>query len=451
MLRSLLLAASAVLAGVGVAEAQVYGTHGGQGPSNSPYFETCTGLSNCFVCTTSACTPSGTWESVIEGATAGRTVLLRNGTFDPSDTALDIPGGSSHANRVLIANFEDELPLITGAVNPLGSYVHLQGLTIETDENTWALHIEENSNTPITGVSMEYLEVRGGTLEAVRIRANVQDSILQHSIIDGGEEAHAIKVLCDSETHENCEWTPENIQIHNNQVRKTFFDVATEDLLQLEGVGEVTVTNNDFNTNPDGEECVDVKSFGRANGWIYIGFNEIRANCGGLQIIQPATPGEIVVEGNHFSGDGGSLVRNAANVNLYNNFVEDHEITLAGSPTDSIVAFNTFAGGALTFGDSAGAPSNDVAITDNIFDGTAFQGTSGSWTVETNVLFQTSGGTLGSCTGCINQDPLLSGYEIPGNSPAVDASGDFHVAIDIEDTSRPEGNDDDIGAFEVVQ
>jgi hypothetical protein len=116
------------------------------------------------------------------------------------------------------------------------------------------------------------------------------------------------------------------------------------------------------------------------------------------------------------------------------------------------LAYNTFVNPTtrMTFGDSAGIPG-DLRVIDNIFSETRFQGASGSYAPTNNLLYQTTGGTLGSCPTCITADPLLSGYEIQSGSPAINAaSASFTVAEDLEGTIRPQGSGYDIGAYEVT-
>jgi hypothetical protein len=80
------------------AAAEPYGPSGVLGPAGAST-RSCSGApNNCYVCTPGSCTPSGSWQSVIEGADPGATVLLRAGTYDPSGT-LDIPAGTAKSRR----------------------------------------------------------------------------------------------------------------------------------------------------------------------------------------------------------------------------------------------------------------------------------------------------------------------------------------------------------------
>jgi hypothetical protein len=316
--------------------------------------------------------------------------------------------------------------------------------------------MERANSSALQNITLKNLEVLGGAGEAIRIRSNVRDTILLNSIVDGGRNNHAMKILCSSETSSNCQFIPENIRVHNNEFHKRFFNTSnTEDLIQIEGTGNVEITSNDFSANP-GEDCVDIKAFGRTGASLRIGFNVIRSEDGtgcngeGLLIIQQSRPGAVVVEGNHFVG-GGSLIRHAV-AQVFDNWIDGQQLTIAGSASNVTLGHNTFSnpGNALTFGDSAGRPGF-LRVINNIFSRTAFRGTSGSYNPSSNVLFQTTGRTLGSCGSCLSGDPLLRGYEISVGSIAEDAASTaFTVTTDIERTVRPQGGAADIGAYEIA-
>ena len=436
-----------------IAAAAPFGTQGTLGPAGATV-RTCDGLANCFVCSTGSCIPSGSWQSLIQSATAGSTILLRTGNYDPSGT-LTVPSGTSTA-PILLGSYNGERPVIVGPVRVDGSFVTVEGLKIQTSTDSYALRIERASSTALRNITLKNLEVLGGTGEAIRIRSNVRDTILLNSIVDGGRNNHAMKILCSAETSSNCQFIPENIKVHNNEFHKRFFGTSpTEDLIQIEGTGNVEITSNDFSANP-GEDCVDIKAFGRTGASLNIGFNVIRSDNGagcnaeGLLIIQQQRPGPVVVEGNHFIG-GTSLIRHAV-AQVFDNWIDGQQLTIAGSVSNVTLGHNTFSnsGNALTFGNSAGRPGF-LRVINNIFSRTAFRGTSGSYNPANNLRFQTTGSTLGSCASCMNGDPLLSGYEIGVGSSAEDAASTaFTVPTDIEGTVRPQGIAADIGAYEIA-
>jgi hypothetical protein len=69
-----------------IAAAAPFATKGTLGPAGATV-RTCADLANCFVCSTGSCVPSGSWQSLIQPATAGPTVLLRTGNYGLSPSA----------------------------------------------------------------------------------------------------------------------------------------------------------------------------------------------------------------------------------------------------------------------------------------------------------------------------------------------------------------------------
>ena len=283
--------------------------------------------------------------------------------------------------RILVGSSTvSSAPSIVGPVRVDGSFVTLEGLKVQANSTSFAIRIERASSAAIQNVTLKNLEVLGGTGEAIRIRSNVRDSVLLNSIVNGGLNNHTMKILCSSDNSSDCQFMPENIRVHNNQFRKGFFsNTATEDLIQLEGTGNAEITNNDFGANP-GEDCVDIKAFGRTGASLKIAANVINsaafpAGCRaeGLLMSQGARPGGVVVEGNHFTG-GASLIRSAT-VQVQNNWFNGHRLTAAGSSANVTLNDNTFSNpsNALVFGDSTGRPGF-IRVVNNIFAGTAFRG-----------------------------------------------------------------------------
>ena len=435
--------------GVTEAAAEPYGPAGTLGP-NGASARTCSGLSNCYVCAPGSCTPSGSWQSRIEGAGPGTTILLRDGTYDPSGT-LDIPAGMQDF-PIVIAKYNQEAPRITGPVVFGNGHVLMEGLTVNAAaESNYAILIEKTSSgTPKQNIELRNLDVLGGTIEAIRLRGNIRDIAIRSSLIDGGRNNHTMKVRC--QTTGSCgSLIPENITIENNKFSKNraFPTAAGEDLLQFEGAGNVTVIRNEFGNNPSGEDCVDWKPQGRTGTTIVFSNNLVNdCSAEGILFHQAQTNGTTTIEGNRFFG--AQLLRHTHAGTLVINNVFSGGITV--SADNLTLGFNTFLG-SFKFGDTAAGPPQGLTVIHNIFSRTKFSCTSagcGNYTASFNVRFQTTGSF--TCSNCRTGDPMLTSANAiaPGSSALDAAGGSFAVATDIERSPRPQGPGSDIGAYELA-
>ncbi|HUG12130.1 MAG TPA: hypothetical protein VMM36_14015, partial [Opitutaceae bacterium] len=378
---------------IGVAAAVPYGPSGTLGPPGAA-LRTCSGVSNCYVCSPGSCTPSGSWQSRIENASPGDTILLQSGAYTPRG-GLSIPGGAADG-KIVIANHNGSAAVIAGPVSIGSGHVLMEGVTVNSPASSFAIHVESRTSTVKQNIELKNMDILGGTGEAVRIRGNVRDLTIRNSLLDGGRDNHTIKVLCDDPS--SCSSTPENITITNNKFSKTrssFYPASGEDLLQFEGAGNATVTYNEFGQNPNGEDCVDWKSQGRSGTSILFSFNRVNeCNLQGILFHQGQANGNTTIEGNYFEGSDQLMRRTHARTKIINNIIDGNQFVISASSLT--LAYNTFMnrGNSLRFGDTAqGAPQN-LTIINNIFSGTGFSCSSvgcGSYTASYNLRHNTSG------------------------------------------------------------
>ena len=392
--------------------------------------------------------PSDAWQAAIEGANAGDTILLRAGTYNAGGT-IDIPAGSA-LSLVTVANYDGAAVTINGGLT-ISSHVLVEELAINRGSGgSYAIEVDRRSATPKQNIDLRHLDVLGGTIDALRIRGNIQGTTIANSLLDGGRGGHVIKVRCDDNSNimgGSCNWLPA-VTIMNNRLSKVraFPGSNSEDLIQFDGAGDAVVTRNEFGDNPNGEDCLDWKPQGADGTSIQVSHN-LFGNCGGVLFQQGRADGSTVIEGNRFEG-GGSLLRQVhAGTRVINNVVIGN---LTVSASNLTLGYNTFTG-PLKFGDTTQGAPQGLEIINNIFSGTRFSCSSvgcGSYSATRNVIYQTSGSF--NCQSCISADPLLSDYEIGQGSSGQDkASTGFLVAVDIEGTKRPQGAAPDIGAFEL--
>lgn len=282
-----------------------YGPQGTVGPDGAAR-RTCTGVSNCTVCTPSGCNGTN-WATKISQAKPGDTLLFGAGEYTGS-SVVTIPKGTSTA-PITIANYNGEKPIFKVGLQFCsstctgGGHAVLEGLSIDAshapDTYAYALRIETTyGSSRVENIKARFLDIKGGRVEAIRIRGAVNDIEISQSYLDGGRDNHVMKILCDvtSRTVDGvttrspftCSLSkvPERITLTGNRFsknRSSFFPKAacgdeaaggSGDLLQLEGAGDVVVQNNHFGFN-NYEDCIDIKGEGRVGAALEISNNII--------------------------------------------------------------------------------------------------------------------------------------------------------------------------------
>ena len=267
--------------------------------------------------------------------------------------------------------------------------------------------------------------------------------------VDGGRDNHVLKVRSNG-------GSPDAITISNSRFSKTFFSTSSEDLIQLEGHGNVVITRSTFSANTQGEDGIDVKTgAGVTIVGNYFDGQSLNAEC----LLVQGDRATNVVEGNFF--DNGCTVSLGAHPEAQlspwwrfaNNWLYNTELRLRRS-VDAMVVHNTVVGGRLTLGTStSGDQPRNAVIANNIFQGSSFsdKATSAgfSYTCTTNIFTGTSGSM--SCSGTINSPAVVAStppFNLLANTAAINAgSGSFMVPLDIEGQTR--ANSPDIGADEI--
>lgn len=353
-----------------------YGPQGIVGPAGAQV-RTCDGNSNCVSCTVSTCSNGKSWDATIIAAKPGDTILLKAGTYTKS-SELVIPSGTLVA-PITIARFASDQPIIKNVTVRLcsgscagGGYITLDGLSIHNDTplnpsvtppysyNSYALLVDNsNSTTKLQQITGSHLDIRGGDIEAIRIRGAVSNVTIRDSYLDGGYKNHVVKILCNLTSSCDPGKVPENISILNNIFTKNksaFFPKAvcgdeantvdgqtgSGDLLQLERAGTVVIKNNSFGFN-NYEDCLDIKPEGRAGADLEISGNIIDSTDNGTSACtpvatgcraegliihgtKPAHTGNVQIKNNQFVG-GANLFRTAGpTVSVNNNLFTDTRV-----------------------------------------------------------------------------------------------------------------------------
>lgn len=322
------------------------------------------------------CETAGTRVSSTGQIRGNGVFLLAGGTYG----STSVPAGAT------VKPYDCQKVTINGTVS-LGDGATLAGVTARTDSN-WVIRIGGR------GITVRNSTINGGSIEAVRIFNNADDVRLTGNNLDGGRNNHTVKVIAeDGAGH------PSRIRIDHNLFTKQYYGTASEDLLQLEGHHDVTVTNNTFENNPRGEDGLDVK---QGTDGIVVERNDFRGgNIKDECLMVGGGYAHNMVRDNRFSGC--NAISLGAGYDTWpwwrfeGNHLTDSQLRLRQSQ-DAEVVGNDMVGGLLTLGIPAENDNpKDLEISGNTFvDVQINNRLRYSYSCSANVLEDVSGSTL-SC------------------------------------------------------
>jgi hypothetical protein len=306
-----------------------------------------------------SCTTDGTRVSSTGAISGNGTYLLAAGTYGD----LRIPSGAT------VKPYNCAKVTVRGTVS-MGNGSTLAGMTVTSDAG-WVINIGGRN------ITVRHNAIRGGSTETVRIRDDATNVRLEGNALDGGRNNHVVKVKSESSGHH-----PADIVIHNNRFTKTHYSSSSEDLLQLEGHRNVTITNNTFADNPRGEDAVDVKQ--GTQGMIMRRNDFVGANIAGECLLVQGSYAENIVEDNRFRDCSVSLgahpeAQSSPWWRFDGNLLEDSELRLRRSK-NAIVTNNVMIGGVLKLGITSnddiprsptisGNTLTDVTVANRLADG----------------------------------------------------------------------------------
>jgi Right handed beta helix region len=323
-----------------------------------------------------SCATDGTRVRSAGAIRGDGTYLLEGGTYG----GLRVPGGAT------VKPFDCEKVTIRGTVS-LGNGATLAGVTVTSDAG-WVVNIGGRN------ITLRHNAISGGSTETVRIRDNATDVRLEGNTLDGGRNNHVVKVKSESSGRH-----PADIVIHNNRFTKTHYSSSSEDLLQLEGHRNVTVTNNTFADNPRGEDGVDVKQ--GTQGMVMRRNHFIGGNINSECLLVQGSYAKNIVENNHFENCNAISLGAHPEARLRpwwrfaGNLVENSELRLRRSE-NAVVVNNVMVGGVLKLGI---ASSDDVPRNPTV-SGNTFRNVSianrvaGDITCADNAMTKVSGDKL---------------------------------------------------------
>jgi pectate lyase len=309
-----------------------------------------------------SCTTNGTRVSSTGAISGNGTYLLTAGTYGD----LRVPSGAT------VKPYDCAKVTVRGTV---------------TSDAGWVLNIGGRN------ITLRHNTIRGGSTETVRIRDDATNVRLEGNTLDGGRNNHVVKVKSESSGH-----NPADIVIHNNRFTKTHYSTSSEDLLQLEGHRNVTITNNTFSDNPRGEDAVDVKQ--GIEGMVMRRNDFVGGNIAGECLLVQGSYAKNIVEDNRFRDCTVSLgahpeAQSSPWWRFDGNLLENSELRLRRSE-DAVVTNNVMVGGLLKLG----ITSNDDIPRTPTLSGNTFTDVSianrltGSYTCADNTMSNMSGDSL---------------------------------------------------------
>lgn len=323
-----------------------------------------------------SCATDGTRVSSASQIDGGGTFLLEGGTYG----SLRVPSGAT------VKPFDCEKVAIRGTVS-LGNGATLAGVTVTSDAG-WVVNIGGRN------ITLRHNAISGGSTETVRIRDNATDVRLEGNTLDGGRNNHVVKVKSESSGRH-----PADIVIHNNRFTKMHYSSSSEDLLQLEGHRNVTITNNTFSNNPRGEDGVDVKQ--GTQGMVMRRNHFIGGNINSECLLVQGGYARNIVENNHFEDCNAISLGAHPEARLdpwwrfAGNLVENSELRLRRSENAEVVN-NVMVGGVLKLGIAGGddVPRNPTISGNKLTDVSIANRVAGDLTCADNAMSRVSGDRL---------------------------------------------------------
>ncbi|MEZ4859701.1 MAG: hypothetical protein R3C14_00260 [Caldilineaceae bacterium] len=391
--------------------------------------------------------PTSDWQQYLtKTAKPGETILLHGGVYQ-ANKKLWIAAGAAEQPITIKPYGCEEVTLLAGL--RLASYTVVAGLTIEAAEAQWVIQIDSNDDVgSIQEVALQNNNLRGGTIDAVRISDDVVNVRITGNHIDGGEGGHDIFVAQNKTTYQ-----PNHIYITNNRLTKSFFKGPAEDMLQVRGVGYVEFTGNTCTDGYDMEQCVDIKTTSApmliANNFFdgdhlhLAGKGEDGA--GGCMVIHEAvgTTSQHVIEHNFFDHCKDSIIRFGADsspvtsngiirYNLFDQTGQPNSLMQIQRATSLEFVNNTFICGHFKLGHSneQDIPQSTL-IKQNIFyqvdleDHVSTANSGATYTCPTNIFFGATGNFRPEhCPNSSASDPhfvnmLSQNYYLMPDSPAL--------------------------------
>jgi hypothetical protein len=411
-------------------------------------------------CATNATIPGATvlstaddWQSALENAAPGTTLLLRGGIYQATEK-LTIPAGQP-GQPVTVKPYDCEAVTLRGSFTPL-SHTILAGLRIEgaglaEDDLKYVLRIDGKRGV-LRNLIIRNNTIVGGELDAIRLHDDVVGVEFSGNHIDGGKSGHNLFVTTEVKPIDPAK-SPDAILITNNRLTKRYFQTPAEDMFQVRDARHITFTRNSCEQGVNMEQCVDIKSvtaplvirYNRFDGTTLHQDGAGEDGSSGCMVIHEfdGHPENHLIEANYFRNCRDTVIRfaseggdaNSSGTVRYNVFVNpdstDDDGLLIWRAENVVFAHNTMIRGTLKLGRGDGlsktppvTPKNTV-LSSNIFyesridDNT--QAPDFTYRCTHNLFFNLAqhGNNDLNCSQTITADPLLAALANEDYTPDV--------------------------------
>ena len=207
-------------------------------------------------------TTTNDWQSALQNAAPGTTLLLRAGVYQATQK-LNINAGVA-GSPVTVKPYNCEAVTLRGSFTPL-SYTVIAGLRIEgvglpVADLNYVIRVDGKNKGALRTLVVRNNTIVGGTVDAVRVNDDVVGLAFSGNNIDGGQGGHDLFVTTEVMPI-NPAKSPDNVQITNNRFTKVYFQgTRSEDMFQVRDARQVRFTYNSCENGARMEQCIDIKS-----------------------------------------------------------------------------------------------------------------------------------------------------------------------------------------------
>jgi hypothetical protein len=398
--------------------------------------------------------PGDDWQSALENAAPGTTLLLRGGSYQATDKVTIKTG--QPGQPVTVKPYNCEAVTLRGSFTPLSHTVlaglRIEGAGLETGDLNYVIRVDAKNKGALRNLVIRNNTIVGGEVDAIRVHDDVVGLEISGNNIDGGKGGHNLFVTTEVTPIDPAK-SPDAILITNNRFTKRYFQTPAEDMFQVRDARRITFTHNSCEQGVNMEQCVDIKSVtapltiqhNRFDGATLHQQGAGEDGSSGCMVIHEfdGHPENHLIEANYFRNCRDTVIRfaseggaaNSSGTVRYNIFVNpdssDDDGLLIWRAENVIFAHNTMIRGTLKLGRGDGLSKSppvtprDTVLTNNLFYHTRIddntQAPDFAYRCSHNLFFNLTeaGNNPVSCSHTVTGDPLLAALASEVYTPAT--------------------------------